>query len=55
MDFVTKPKILDRLKNFSLPDELNRFAENVDPPTAFYPQLNFSLLIQAVLFYNTSR
>ena len=35
--------------------ELNRFAENVDPPTAFYPQINFSLLIQAVLFYNTSR
>jgi hypothetical protein len=36
-------------------DELNRFAENVDPPTAIYPQINFNLLIQAILFCNTSR
>jgi hypothetical protein len=25
--------------------ELNRFAEDVCPPTAYYPQVNFILLI----------
>jgi hypothetical protein len=42
-------------QNYGYVDELNRFAENVDPPTKFYPQINFSLLIQAILFCNTSR
>jgi len=37
------------------PYELNRFAENVYPPTGFYPLINFMLLIQATLVYNTSR
>jgi hypothetical protein len=35
--------------------ELNRFAENVYPPTGFYPPIDFILLIQAILIYSTSR
>jgi len=45
----------DGVLHLGYPDELNRFAENVDPPTAIYPQINFNLLIQAILFCNTSR
>ena len=34
--------------------ELNRFAEDVDPPTGFYPQIKLILLIQAILVYSNS-
>jgi hypothetical protein len=43
------------IANFTYWQELNRFAEKVDPPTAFYPQINLCPLIQAILFCNTSR
>jgi len=48
-------QLLNQLQNAIYIAELNRFAENVYPPNAFYPQVNFSLLIQAMLVYSTSR
>ena len=59
---MVMPRIgLDQSKNFlcafslGLAYELNRFAETANPQKSYYPQINFILLVQAILVYSTSQ